>query len=97
MNRKILLFIALSMFDVMTTDYVLALGGEEVNPVFNYFLEIGWTVWETKIALLIPMYITWCQLRGLDRNIAEICLDFSLNLMKILVIIEIIGLLYIWF
>ena len=51
MNRKILLFIALSMFDVITTDYVLALGGEEVNPVFNYFLQIGWTVWETKIAL----------------------------------------------
>ena len=96
MINKLKWLIALSAFDAIVTDYVLNMGGEEYNPVFNYFLTIGWAVWQTKLSLLIPIIVTWWQLYTLDKRIAEICLNFSLKIMILLAFFEICGLLYIW-
>jgi len=97
MINKLRWLVLLSVFDAFVTDYVLKMGGEEFNPVFNYFLTIGWSVWQTKLSLLIPIIVTWWQLYTLDKRIAEICLNFSLKIMILLAAFEICGLLYIWF
>ena len=95
-NTKAGMFFVLSLIDALATDYFLSLGGEEANPVFDYFLQQDWSVWETKLLLLSGFTIVWTQLRRLDDRSAEICLDFALIVMRILIIYEVIGMVYIW-
>lgn len=95
-NTKAGMFFVLSLIDALATDYFLSLGGEEINPVFDHFLQQEWSVWETKMLFLSGFAIVWTQLRRLDSRAAEMCLDFALILMRLLIIYEVIGMVYIW-
>tara|TARA_R100000808_G_C2152027_1_gene161314 strand:- start:3509 stop:3823 length:315 start_codon:yes stop_codon:yes gene_type:complete len=95
-NTKALTFVVLSLLDALATDYFLSLGGEEVNPIFDHFLQQDWSVWQTKMLFLSGFAIVWTQLRKLDERSAEICIDFALIVMRVLIIYEIIGMVYIW-
>jgi hypothetical protein len=95
-NSKALCFVMLSLLDALATDYFLSLGGEEINPIFNYFLQQDWSVWQTKLLFVSGLIVVWTQLRRLDYRSAEVCLDFGLVIMRALIIFELIGMVYIW-
>ena len=95
-NTKALCFVVLSLLDALATDYFLSLGGEEINPVFDYFLQQDWSVWQTKALFLAGLMVVWTQLRRLDSRSAEVCLDFALVIMRALILFELIGMVYIW-
>ena len=89
---SLLLFVGLNVFDAAATTYILSDDGLEGNPLFYVFLRQGFTVYQAKIALLVPLSIVWMKLYRESAEKAEVVVDIGNWILSAVVVYEIIGL-----
>ena len=92
--KRISLFILLNAVDAAVTTTILAMGGDELNPVFNFFLEHGFTVWQAKFTLLSPIAFTWTHMYKESKERALYVLDLGNWIMMGVAIFGLSGLLF---
>ena len=95
-NYKGIFYLVLNMVDSMITNFVLKSGGGELNPVYNIIMANGFNVFETKLMILFPLIVIWKVILEQNSQIALKLLNIGLLVMKTLVLIELIGIVYIY-
>lgn len=89
--KSLLVFLALSVLDVVNTSYFLARGGIEANIIIRTLISQGFAVWEAKIALITPLAVAWMKLYSDDEKKAETMVDFANWFMTAIVIFQFLG------
>jgi len=95
-NFKGILYLILNIIDAMITNFVLKMGGGELNPVYNILMANGFNVFETKLMILIPLIIIWQVILDQNPQVAVKLLTIGLFVMKTLIALELIGIAYIY-
>jgi len=93
---RFIFFIIFSAFDTVVTEFVLENGGSELNPVFDMFLQNGYTVLEAKINLLAPAFFIWFKIYKEDKETGVAVLNTAVWIMAALFIFEVFGLIWYW-
>jgi hypothetical protein len=89
-------YLTLNIADALITNWVLRVGGSELNPVFHYLLSKGFNVYEIKLMVLIPLWNVWKTIYDQDTAIAIKLLRTGVFLMIGLVVVEVLGIIYIY-
>tara|TARA_R100000008_G_scaffold26070_1_gene14173 strand:+ start:1237 stop:1464 length:228 start_codon:yes stop_codon:yes gene_type:complete len=69
-------------------------GGTELNPVFDMFLENGYTVFQAKVNILVPAFFIWLKIYKEDKKAGMAVLNTITWIMAALFIFEVFGLLW---
>lgn len=95
-RKKGVMYLILNFIDATVTNFILKAGGGELNPVFNILMSRGYTVFEIKLLILLPLISIWMVI--LDQNPATAIklLNIGLLVMKTLIAIEIAGIIFIY-
>jgi hypothetical protein len=95
-RKKGAMYLILNFIDAAITDFILKAGGGELNPVFNILMNKGYTIFEIKLLILVPLISIWMVI--LDQNPATALklLNIGLFVMKTLIAIEIAGIIFIY-